>query len=281
MAISTDRATNPAKEFAQNCADIRRDILKVAHDCGQPTHLGGALSMVEVLNFLFSHVLSHDPAKPDWNGRDIFILSKGHCVLGYLVTLYHQGYFGQNTLASFQSNGSEFIAHPIKNIDYGIESSNGSLGQGLSYGLGLAVGYKKLGLQNKVFVMMGDGECNEGMVWEAAALAAELELDNLIAVVDDNGLRNDGKNTTFSMDARLQKIWNAFGWKSVEVDGHDVSKLEAVFNEFSKISTQPKVMIAKTTKGKGISFMEDNNDWHHNRVTASIYEKCLEELQQI
>lgn len=263
---------------------LRELILETAAHCGEAAHIGGALSMVELLNVLFARVLRHRPNDPQWEDRDIFILSKGHAVLGHLALLHAYGYFDRTKLATFQQNGSDLIAHPVKNLALGIECSNGSLGQGLSYGLGMAIGMAKLGQDHRrVFVMMGDGECNEGSVWEAAALAAELGVSNLVAIVDENRHRNDGENTlyTASGGAVLADVWRAFGWQVVEIDGHDVEAIHAAYREILSNNKQPGVIVAKTLKGKGIDFMEGNNDWHHSRITAKVLEDCLKQLYDV
>ena len=260
---------------------LRKIIVETAAGCGEPAHLGGALSMVELLNVLFGSVLRHRPENPQWEERDIFILSKGHAVLGYLAVLHAYGYFDRQKLATFQTNGSDLIAHPVKKLSLGIESSNGSLGQGLSYGLGIAVGMQKRGQPDRrVFVMLGDGECNEGSVWEAAALAAEMGTYNLLAVVDENKHRNDGVNTLYNSHnaAVLADVWRSFGWHVIEVDGHSVSDIYAAYQAALSNLKKPSVIVAKTIKGKGIDFMEDNNDWHHNRLTPKLLDDCLHKL---
>lgn len=267
------------KALTQTSHAIRRLVVDKAFDCGQATHIGGALSMIDILAVLYSNVLKFDASQPDWTERDIFILSKGHTVLGYLATLYHFNYFSKDVFDTFQTNGSKLIAHPIKHIPYGIESSNGSLGQGISYASGMALGYKKRQLPNKVFVMMGDGECNEGSVWEAAQLSSELALDNLTVVVDQNGLRNDGE-TAYKDGLNLAAMWSSFGWHTVTVDGHCHQQIIDAFIHAQQ-QTKPTVIIANTIKGKGLSFMEGNNDWHHNRITQKVYEQCIAELEEV
>jgi transketolase len=259
--------------------DLRETIIRTAFACGQAAHLGGALSMTDILAVLYWRgLMNYRPTEPRWEERDIFILSKGHAVLGHLAVLNRIGTISDEDLKTFQTNGSKLIAHPIKNLEYGIESSNGSLGQGLSYGLGMAVGYLRRNLANKVFVMMGDGECNEGSVWEAAALAAELQADNLIGIVDVNRLRNDGANSLFPSAERLASVWRSFGWDVHEVDGHDFGEIEAALRGALEREETPSVIVANTVKGKGISFMENNNDWHHNRITETILKESLSEL---
>lgn len=257
----------------------RRVIVETAARCGESAHLGGALSMVELLTVMYGEFLRHRPSSPDWEERDIFILSKGHAVLGYLVVLHLSGYFDRQKLDTFQTNGSDLIAHPIKKIPLGIESSNGSLGQGLSYGLGVAIGMQKRRKDRRVVVMMGDGECNEGAVWESAALAGELGICNLIAIVDENGFRNDGENTMYSRGPVLANVWRGFGWQVLEIDGHDEEEIRQAYETAFSGNGGPTVVVAKTIKGKGVSFMEGNNDWHHNRITAQVLENCLSEME--
>jgi transketolase len=264
--------------FTGACAQTRRIIVKTAFECGQATHIGGSLSMVELLTTLFGEVLVHRPHEPEWDGRDVFILSKGHSVLGYFAVLHHHGYLSAEKLATFQTNGSDLIAHPVKKPSLGIESSNGSLGQGLAYGLGIALGMRKRRQDRRVYVMLGDGECNEGSVWESAATAAELGLGNLTAIVDENGLRNDGPNSTYSGRVVLANVWRAFGWNVVELDGHDHAAILTAFAEARRRADVPTAIVARTVKGKGVPFMEANNDWHHNRITATIYDECLRVL---
>ena len=264
--------------FESSSVRIRQLIVETAYGCGQSAHIGGALSMVELLNTLFGEVLVHRPDMPDWDGRDMFILSKGHAVLGYLAVLHHYGYFDAAKLKTFQTNGSDLIAHPVKKIALGIESSNGSLGQGLSFGLGLALGMKKRQQDRRVYVMLGDGECNEGSVWETAASAAELGANNLTAIIDENGFRNDGANATYQNRISLAKIWDAFGWNVIAVDGHDHEQILNAFSKAKETTDAPTAIVAKTVKGKGISFMENNNDWHHNRITANSFADCMTSL---
>lgn len=268
-----------SNDFHKDCQTLRGLIIKTASECGQAAHIGGSLSMVEILEVLFGSHLKHDPKNPEWDERDIFILSKGHAVLGYLAILQFHGYFDAEKLRSFQTNGSDLIAHPVKKIELGIESSNGSLGQGLSFGLGMSLGFKKRNQDRKVFVLLGDGECNEGSVWESAASASELGVDNLIAILDENGFRNDGENTTFGKNIVLAEAWASFGWNVISVDGHDQTEISAAFEAAKTNRGTPTIIVAKTVKGKGVSFMEGNNDWHHNRITPTVLEDCMAALE--
>lgn len=261
--------------FYEECRIVRKLIVETAFECGHAAHIGGSLSMVELLNILFSHVLRHDPRNPSWDERDIFILSKGHAVLGYFAILHLHGYFDREKLRTFQKNGSDLIAHPVKNIPLGIESSNGSLGQGLSFGLGVAIGFKKQNQNRRVYVLLGDGECNEGSVWETAASASELGADNLTAILDENGFRNDGANETYAETSDLSDIWLSFGWNVLRVDGHNFIEISDALKIAQNTKGRPSIIVAKTIKGKGISFMENNNDWHHNRITKTGLDDCL------
>ena len=256
---------------------MRRHILDVSHTCSLSTHLGGALSMVEIMAVLYGRILRYEKLNPRWRGRDRFILSKVHVVLGYFSALLAAGVITDEKYKTFQTNESDLIAHPVMNLDLGIESSNGSLGQGLSMGVGIALSAKKRNDSFKVYVFMGDGECNEGSVWEAAMLAAQLKLDNLVAIVDYNKLQSDGDARDIIDLEDLSKRFNAFGWESHDIDGHDINQITDAFCAQSDCG-KPKVLVAHTIKGKGISFMENNNEWHHNRLTKKLYDLALAEI---
>lgn len=258
---------------------MRRKILDISHSCNLSAHLGGGLSMVDIMATLYGSVLRVDPAQPRWPERDRFILSKGHGVLGFFSALLAAGFITEAQFQSFQTNESDLIAHPVMNLDLGIESSNGSLGQGLSMGVGLALAGRKKGLGYKTYVMLGDGECNEGSVWEAVMSAAQLRLDTLVAIVDYNKLQSDGDSRVILDLQDLAAKFRSFGWHALEVDGHDVPALQAAFAAPTQPGL-PKVLVAHTVKGKGVSFMENNNEWHHNRLTKANYERALAELEE-
>jgi transketolase len=262
----------------QNMAKtMRHKILEISHTCNLSAHLGGGLSMVEVMAVLYGHVLRFKLGQPKWNERDRFILSKGHGVLGYFSALLVAGIITEEKYKTFQTNESDLIAHPVMNLDLGIESSNGSLGQGLSMGIGIALAAKKKKSPFNVYVYMGDGECNEGSVWEAVMSAAQFGLDNLTAVVDYNKLQSDGDSRQIMDLADLAGKFNSFSWDVKEIDGHDIAKVVSAF-EAPRIVGRARVLVAHTIKGKGISFMENNNEWHHNRLTKANYELALAEL---
>ena len=256
---------------------IRYRILEISHLCNLSTHLGGGLSMVELMSVLYSRVLQYRANDPRWDKRDRFILSKGHGVLGYFSALVTAGIITEEQFKTFQTNGSDLIAHPVMNLDLGIESSNGSLGQGLSMGVGIALAAKKKQKSFGVYVYMGDGECNEGSVWEAVMCSAQLELDNLTAIVDYNKLQSDGDSRTIIDLKDLAGKFKSFGWDAREIDGHDIRQITNAF-EAPRVPKLPRVLVAHTIKGKGISFMENNNEWHHNRLTKTSYDLALAEL---
>lgn len=254
--------------------EIRRLVLELARDCGAPVHLGGSLSQVDILNCLYGQVLRHDPNNPDWSGRDIFLLSKGHAFLSLLATLHLYGYFSRSVLNTFQSEESGFISHPVRDIQKGIEGTTGSLGHGLSYGMGVAYAMKRRRQDRKVFVLMGDSESSEGSIWEGVMLAPRLQLSNLVAIVDCNGFGNDVSGVVPSAFT-LAGLYRAAGWSVEVVDGHDSRALLKAFEQPQSDSGQPLAIIAETIKGRGIAMMEGNNDWHHNRVSARTFDQAV------
>lgn len=250
---------------------MREISLEMSFKCGEASHLGGALSIIEIMAVIFGKVL--DAKK---NSFDRFILSKGHGVLALYSALYCNGKISEDHIKSFQTNGSNFIAHPIMQTDLGIESSNGSLGQGLSMGVGIALSYKKRNKNGKIFILVGDGECYEGAIWEAVISASELKLDNLTVIVDCNGFQNDGEIGNDMKYEKLFNKWYGFNWDCLKCDGHNFEELIECISQPSK--NLPRVIIAKTVKGKGVKFMENNNDWHHNRLTEKLYFEALDSL---
>lgn len=256
---------------------MRRKILDISYSCNTSVHLGGGLSIVDITATLYGAVLRYDKQNPAWEDRDRFILSKGHGVLGYYSALLEAGFISEEVFASFQTNESDLTAHPVMNIPLGIESSNGSLGHGLSMGVGLGVAAKKKHMKHNIYVLLGNGECNEGAVWEGIISAAHFKLDNLIAIVDSNRLQSDGRSETIMDYGDLADKWKSFGWNVRSADGHNISELYEAFVEHH-VENKPKVIIAHTVKGKGVSFMENNNEWHHNRLTKVNYDKALQEI---
>jgi transketolase len=217
--------------------------------------------------------------EPTWDGRDRFILSKGHGVLGFFPALVEAGILSEEKFNTFKKDESDLIAHPVMNLSLGIESSNGSLGQGLSMGVGLALAAIRKKASHRVYVLLGDGECNEGMVWESAMCGAHYRLSNLTAIVDRNGFQSDGESAKVMNEESLSDKWRSFGWDVRDVDGHNVAALLDAFR--TPTDGRPKAIIARTIKGKGVKFMENNNEWHHNRLTKASYEQAVAELEAV
>jgi len=256
---------------------IRKNILKMSLAAGaSSSHFGGSLSTVEILATLYNSVLRFDVSKPLWDDRDRFILSKGHACLGYYSVLCEKGFFKNEDLELFEKNGSFLLGHPVINKSKGIEFSNGSLGMGLSLGIGVAIAAKKNKKKYNVFVLIGDGECNEGSVWEASMSAAHFKLNNLTAILDKNNLQQTGSNEDIMSTTNLGNKWKSFNWDVIEVNGHDILQ---VLNAFKKNTDKPKLILANTVKGKGFSFSENNNDWHHKIMSKKQYDEALKELE--
>jgi transketolase len=255
---------------------MRRDSLSMSLAAGATgAHLGGGLSMIEIMAVLYLGVMRYDTKSTLWEGRDRFILSKGHGALAYYTALNQAGFIEDEELATFKANDTFLYGHPSMNLSHGIEFSSGSLGHGLSLGVGSALALRrKSNTDSRVFVVIGDGECNEGMVWEAAASAAHFNLSNLVAIVDKNGLQYDGDTRRIlSMDSLSDK-WASFGWKVVSLDGHNVEQL---LDALTQRPAMPLVVIANTIKGKGVSFMENNPSWHHSRLTKVQFDQAMAE----
>ena len=280
LAFERKEAMNslPAKEKA--CA-VRTDIIKMLHKAGSG-HPGGSLSCTDILAALyFGGVLKHDPANPADPERDRFILAKGHAAPALYATLAEAGYIPVDELNTLRKLGTRLQGHPDSNLCPGVEVSTGSLGQGLSIAAGLAAGFKLDRLPNRVFTVMGDGETQEGQVWEAATFAAHQKLGNLIAVVDLNGLQIDGHVEDVCASGTLAAKFASFGWEVHEVNGHDIDALISLFASLKASDTdQPKMVIAHTVKGKGVSFMEDQAGWHGKAPNDEETERALAELAE-
>ncbi len=256
--------------------EIRKNILTLSLVAGtSSSHFGGSLSTVELLATLYNSVLKFDSSNPLWEDRDRFILSKGHACLGYYSVLCEKGFFAKEDLNSFEKNGSFLLGHPVINKNKGIEFSNGSLGMGLSLGVGVALAAKKNKKNYKVFVLIGDGECNEGSIWEASMSASHYKLSNITVILDRNNLQQTGSNEEIMSTNNLADKWRSFNWDVQEINGHDIQEILTAFNY---ISEKPKLILAKTIKGKGFRFSENNNDWHHKILTKNQYEEAIKEL---
>jgi len=258
---------------------MRRNVIELAFKAGpNGAHLGSGLSIIELTATLYGGIMRLDPRNPGWPDRDRFILSKGHGSLGYYTALAEADFISRGQLYCFEVDGGDLPGQPSMNQAFGIEFSSGSLGLGLSLGIGSALAGRRQGRDFNVFVLMGDGEMNEGSVWEAAMAAAHYRLGGIVVIIDHNGMQSDGCNASI-MSIDLQSMWKGFGWQTVIVDGHDI---ESIYCALEKAGRQregtPLVVIAKTVKGKGIRFMENNNEWHHNVLTKARYDAAVAEL---
>ena len=268
---------NKINKFALNS---RKNILDMALAAGaSSSHFGGALSIVDIVSTLYASQMKIDKKNPNFKSRDRFILSKGHACLAYYAALCEIGYLKKNELKSFEQNDSNLLGHPVLNKELGIDFSTGSLGMGLALGIGVAIPSKKKSIKNMIYVVLGDGECNEGSVWEAAMAASNFKLDNLQVIIDNNGYQQTGSNKEIMNTNNLAEKWKSFGWDTKEIDGHNIKKLFNYF-EKNKNKKKPRALIAKTIKGKGFSFSENNNEWHHSVLTKTLYEKALTEIIQ-
>lgn len=257
---------------------IRKKILLMALSAGQSSaHIGGALSTVDIIATLYQTVFQINRGDINDENNDRFILSKGHGCLSYYAILNHIGFISDEELLTFEKDGSILLGHPVKNKEKGIEFSNGSLGMGLSIGVGLAIGYKRLKMKNKVYVILGDGECNEGSVWESFMCANKFDLENLFVFIDNNKFQQTGSNDDILINNNLFEKLKSFGWNSNKIDGHNIDQIYKFLN--TKINNhKPNIAICDTLKGKGVSFFENNNDWHHSVLTQKNYELALSEL---
>ena len=268
------------KKIEQMSKRMRKNVLDMALSAGaNSSHFGGGLSIIEITATLYGAIMKYDPDNPEWNERDRFILSKGHGVLGYYTALAEAGFVPVDDLLTFEKTESYLVGHPVINRQKGIEFSNGSLGMGLSLGIGVAIAGKIKNSKYKVYVLIGDGECNEGSIWEAAMAASQFKLDNLVAIIDKNNFQLGGPNKDIMSVGDLVAKWCSFGWDVAEVDGHNVGELYDAFCRVN-VSGKPSAIIANTIKGKGFSFSENNNAWHHAVLTKSQYELAIDELNK-
>jgi len=276
----TRDATREIKNIKNFAFQVRKNILEMAVSAGSNSaHFGGALSITEIISTLFAYQMKIDKKNPLWEERDRFILSKGHACLAYYAALCEVGYISKEELKTFEKNDTNLLGHPVINRKLGIDFSNGSLGMGLSLGIGVAISSKKKGKNFSVYVIVGDGECNEGSIWEAAMAAPNFKLDNLYVIIDKNNFQQTGSNKEIMNVEKLNDKWTSFGWHTTELDGHNIQDLYSFFNE-SKDIKKPKAIIANTIKGKGFSFSENNNEWHHFILSKSFHEKALKELKE-
>lgn len=264
--------------LCKKAIEVRRDILKMLAEAGSG-HTGGSLSIVEILLVLYYYKMRHSPTDPNWPQRDRFILSKGHGCPALYAVLADVGYFPKDELMTLRKLGSRLQGHPQIGLP-GIEISSGSLGQGLSIANGIALAAKMDGLNIKVYCLMGDGEMNEGQIWEAVMTASHYKLDNLCGIVDVNRLQIDGFCCNVKNMEPINKKWESFGWKAIDVDGHNFSELKDAFDKADLIKERPTVLLCCTIKGKGVSFMENDPRWHGIAPNKDELLKALEELDR-
>lgn len=267
------------EEIQTTCKKLREQIVRMIHNA-QSGHPGGSLSTVEILTTLYTKCMKHYPecsTNPDYNSRDRFILSKGHASAALYAILAHCGYFPEEELMGYRKFGSKLQGHPSCKLLNGVEVSTGSLGQGLSMACGMALGLRLDNIDSKIFVYMGDGELQEGSVWEAVMNAAHYKLKNIIAFVDRNGLQIDGCTENVMSLGSVASKFKAFDWETIEIDGHNVQEIyDAV--EAAKHNNKPTAIVANTVKGKGISFMENKAGWHGK---APSDEQLLEAIKEL
>jgi len=265
------------KELQVIATKARLAGLKAVYDC-QSGHLGGSFSSLDLLTVLYHEIMNVDPADPKKADRDRFVLSKGHCTPALYPTLALRGFFPEEELAQFRRVDGHMSGHAEMHHVKGVDMSTGSLGQGLSSAVGMALAGKLDNKDYRVYALMGDGEIEEGQIWEAAMSAAKYNLDNLCGIVDVNGLQIDGKTADVMPSEPLDEKWAAFGWNVIKVDGHDMNALEAAFNEAKAVKGKPTVILAAAVKGKGVSFMENDAGWHGKAPNAEQYEQAKAEL---
>ena len=264
------------KEFA---AKLRIRAIQMTHRA-KSAHIGGSLSMADILAALYGKILRVNPQEPSWPDRDRFILSKGHSCAALYAALAERGFFPEEWLESFYQNGGSLAGHVTHTGVPGIELSTGSLGHGLSVACGMALNAKRDGKAYRVFALLSDGECDEGSTWEAALFAPHHRLDNVIAIVDYNKIQSLGHVKDVLDLEPLGKKWETFGWAVQEIDGHDMEQITSALKSVPFKSNKPSCVIAHTVKGKGVSFMEDKLLWHYRNPSAEDVQKALAEIEE-
>ena len=265
-------------ELKINAVKVRMGIIESVYNakCGHP---GGSLGLADTLTYLYTAKMKVSLANPTEKNRDRFVLSKGHNAPVLYSVLALAGFFPAEELKTLRKIDSRLQGHPVMGKIPGVDMSTGSLGQGISAACGMALAGKLDGAPYRVYTALGDGEIQEGQVWEAAMFAAHYKLDNLVAVIDNNNLQIDGKITDVMSPYPIDEKFRAFGWQVINIDGHDFEQIEAAFNQAEKVSGKPVAIIQKTTKGKGVSFMEDKASWHGAAPNEEQYKTAMSELQ--
>ena len=269
--------TEEKKQLQITACKVRMGVIEGTHGA-KAGHPGGSLSAADVFTYLYFKELNIDPKNPRWDGRDRFVLSKGHTAPGLYAALAQRGFFPVEDLPTLRHIGSYLQGHPNMNTVPGVDMSTGSLGQGISCAAGMALGLKHQGSACRVYTLLGDGEIQEGQVWEACMFAAHYKLDNFVVIVDNNGLQIDGEvakvMSPYPIDGKLQ----SFGFHVRTIDAHDFDQIEEAFNEARTVKGQPSAIVLKSTKGKGVSFMENNVGWHGKAPNDAEYEQAMKEL---
>ena len=265
------------KQLQINACKVRLGIIEGTH-AAKSGHPGGSLSAADMFTYLYFKELNIDPKNPKWEDRDRFVLSKGHAAPGLYSALALRGFFPTEDLKTLRHVGSYLQGHPNMNTVPGVDMSTGSLGQGISAACGMAKAMKVLGRNNRVYTLLGDGEIQEGEVWEACMFASHYDLDNLCVIVDNNGLQIDGRVSDVMSPYPIPEKLAAFGFHVESIDGHDFDQIEAALNHAREIKGQPCAIVMKTIKGKGVSYMEDQAGWHGKAPNDAEYEQAINEL---
>ena len=267
------------KDVRDKCRLVRQYAIEMTVEKEGGVHFGPAYSIIDIVGALYFDIMNFDPRNPGWEDRDRFILSKGHGCAGLYPALALAGFFPVEDLAKYGENESFLGMHPSMDMEHGIEASTGSLGQGLSIGAGVALAGKIGKKGYRTFVLVGNGECNEGQIWECALSSAQYGLDNLVAIIDDNAMQCDHESRTICDMGDIAEKWRAFGWAVDEVDGHDVGQLLHALSRNRTPKGRPLAVVARTIKGKGVSVSEENNDWHHlHYVTREMRDIAMADL---
>ncbi len=277
LNVGSAPATSGVRDLEDLARTIRIHVLRMTHSA-KSSHVGSALSMVDLLAVLYGKVLRIDPARPDWPERDRFILSKGHACAGLYAVLAERGFFPTSWLDDFCQDGSRFAGHVTHTGVPGVEVSTGALGHGLAIACGMALAGKRDGGAHRVFVLLSDGECDEGSTWEAVLFAPHHHLDNLVAIVDYNKIQSLGTVKEVLDLEPLAAKWQSFGWAVREIDGHNFEQIEHVFESIPAEPAKPTCIVAHTVKGKGVSFMENKLLWHYRAPDSEEMCKALAEL---
>ena len=264
------------KDYRNLALEMRRDIINMAHNAGKKgAHIGGGMSAVDILAVLYGGVMHYDVNDPRAESRDRFIMSKAHSAIAMYAALHQVGFLNDSEISNAMQGDALLYKHPRMNIEKGIEFSGGSLGQGLPLGAGMAFAMKRKKIESKVYVLVGDGECDEGSIWEAASSIVNFGLDNVITIIDCNNLQNDGRPADVMNIGDMRLRWESMGYDVIEIDGHDYEQIEEAL---TRKTIRPKAIIANTIKGKGVPFAEDRVEWHIGYIDDELYKQALEAI---